>query len=153
MAQEWWETSDPRKRLECEFRQCILNQKKSDSRGRVAVIDFSSSSEVSFKEYKEPNDLGDRLYSWELKQEGRLLIILEDLSRAWIELLGPRLHVPVSVFALHWASPEDHILGRARVPLGESPDRHFVLTYQQPTRLRIQPKKKGLSRIAAKSTT
>lgn len=60
-----------------------------------------------------------------------LCIVLEDMSLEWVEILGPMLSIPVSVFALHWANPIDHVGGDVRVPIGESPARHFILNYRQ----------------------
>jgi len=48
-----------------------------------------------------------------------------------VEALGPRLGIPVSIFASHWANPIDHVSGEVRIPIGTSPARHFILNYRQ----------------------
>lgn len=59
------------------------------------------------------------------------LIVLEDLGRDWVETIGKVFHVPPRVFALHWASPTHYKLSRARVPLGQPAEEHFVLPYSE----------------------
>lgn len=59
------------------------------------------------------------------------LIVLEDLGRDWVEIIGKVFHVPPRVFALHWASPSFHQRGKARVPLGQPAEEHFVLPYSE----------------------
>ncbi|KAF2736758.1 hypothetical protein EJ04DRAFT_150610 [Polyplosphaeria fusca] len=144
-VEKWWDTINLRDQFELLFRSALEEQTKPD-RGRAALIDYSEGGEGSPKIFTSHLDLKNQLNGIQDilfgHAKGRYLIILEDLSRNWVELLGPALRIPISVFALHMASPEDHILGRARVPLGESPGRHFVLSYQQPTKLEIAPKSK-----------
>lgn len=59
------------------------------------------------------------------------LIVLEDLGRDWVETIGKAFHVPPRVFALHWASPSFYQRSRARVPLGQPAEEHFVLPYSE----------------------
>lgn len=145
---DWLETADLKNEFEHEFKKSFQEEENKKSSGRAAVIDFSgtASSEI----YKNSREFDKRLESCEnllSGKGGKFLIILEDLSRDWVEPLAIRIGVPVSVFALHRADPEDHFLGKARVPLGESPDRHFILAYQQPLPLKIYSKKRGVFEI------
>lgn len=66
------------------------------------------------------------------------LIVLEDLGRDWVETIGKAFHVPPRVFALHWASPTHYKLSRARVPLGQPAEEHFVLPYSEILPFKIQ---------------
>lgn len=59
------------------------------------------------------------------------LVVLEDLGRDWVKTVGKAFHVPARVFALHWASPNLYKRGRARLPLGQPAEEHFVLPYSE----------------------
>lgn len=59
------------------------------------------------------------------------LVVLEDLGRDWVKTIGKAFHVPARVFALHWASPSLYKRGRARLPLGQPAEEHFVLPYSE----------------------
>lgn len=59
------------------------------------------------------------------------LIVLEDLNKDWVEVIGKTFQIPVRVFALHWASPSLYKRGRARLPLGQPAEEHFVLPYSE----------------------
>ena len=93
-----------------------------------------SEGPLTISEFHDPWELLDGLdirIHESYRPEQRNLIVLEDLSRERVEALGPQLGIPVSVFALHWADPTDHVNGGLRVPIGESPARHFILSYRQ----------------------
>lgn len=66
------------------------------------------------------------------------LIVLEDLGKDWVETIGKTFQVPVRVFALHWASPSLYKSGRARLPLGQPAEEHFVLPYSEILRYDIR---------------
>lgn len=59
------------------------------------------------------------------------LVVLEDLGRDWVETIGKAFRIPPRVFVLHWASPSLYKRGRARVPLGQPAEEHFVLPYSE----------------------
>lgn len=59
------------------------------------------------------------------------LVVLEDLGRDWVKTIGKAFHIPARVFALHWASPSLYKRGRARLPLGQPAEEHFVLPYSE----------------------
>ena len=113
----------------------------STRKPRAIIIRERGRETPRTKEYLKPEELLDDL---ELGIQGsdnhqaRYLIILEDLSREWVEALGPRLDIPIYVFALHWANPTGHVSGGLRVPIGESPARHFILSYRQSLPFYIQ---------------
>lgn len=119
----WWGTLNKMSKAEVYFRQTLdAKNHISTERGRAALL-LRNQSTVRI--YSRPEELPHSLRPHDL-------IVLEDLSREWVEALGPRLGIPVSVFALHWANPIDHVNGEVRVPIGESPTRHFILNYRQP---------------------
>jgi hypothetical protein len=112
------------------------------SKGRAAVLVHSTKEPFS-RRYEHPSRLSDdlkhRLFE-KIQKKGRILIVLEDLSSSWVEFLGSQLGIPVSVFALHWSNPIDHVSGEVRVPIGESPGRHFILNYRQSLPIVIEDK-------------
>ena len=134
-VQEWWGTINRMSEAELHFERTLNARGDISTRKPRAMIIRERGRETPLtKEYLKPDELLDDL---ELEIQGpdnhqaRYLIILEDLSREWVETLGPRLGIPVNVFALHRADPTGHVNGGLRVPIGESPARHFILSYRQ----------------------
>ena len=132
-VQEWWGTMNLMSEAELYFERTV------DARGDIStgkpkamMVKERGRDTPITKEFLKSEELLD---DFELQgsdnHEGRYLIILEDLSREWVEALGPRLGIPVYVFALHWANPTGHVSWGLRVPIGESPARHFILSYRQ----------------------
>jgi hypothetical protein len=141
-AQDWAEDIEPwwNRGLEiydvAGFKTSIEGQEvNAQVRGRAAIWDFSTDGRHRLTppdEIPTPSALYDQLK----KSPGgsgpcRRLIILEDLGRTWIEMLGSQFNIPPHVFALHWYSPYDLFLGRVQVPLGQDPLHHFILSYTQ----------------------
>jgi hypothetical protein len=124
-----------RSQLELAFIRSLEAQDQSHaSKGRAAML-VHSTEESFIRRYERPSHLSADLNGsllQKVRKQGRILIVLEDLSSSWVEFLGPQLGIPVSVFALHWSNPIDHVSGEVQVPLGESPGRHFILNYRQP---------------------
>ena len=110
------------------FRRTLDAKKKLSTKPSRAILFEFSLSSTRWRVFDKPEDLGREFF---IGLGRRHLIVLEDISREWVECLGPRLGIPVSVFALHWANPIDHVNGEVRVPIGESPARHFILNYRQ----------------------
>jgi hypothetical protein len=124
-----------RSQFELAFIRSLEAQDQSQAgKGRAAMLVYST--EKSFiTRYERPSQLSADLNNsllQKVRKQGRILIVLEDLSSSWVEFLGPQLGIPVSVFALHWSNPIDHVSGEVQVPLGETPGRHFILNYRQP---------------------
>jgi hypothetical protein len=142
----WWRTSDQYSRLENEFQNDLLEQGELEaSRGKAYIYCGKSSlgnpgEVIVTTEINTFRRTLDRLIDRPVSS----LIILEDLGRYWVEWLGRVLDIPVYVFAQHWALPEDHILGGARPPIGQSVERHFVLNYTQTLPFKILNKSDGL---------
>jgi hypothetical protein len=152
MAESWWDTIDLSSTLETEFQEAVNRQDDERAgRGKAAVVRFTHDGVCQPSEIPEsPKEL-HRYLNWHLdkismntESSPNCLVILEDLGRNWINVLGPTLQIPISVFALHWEKPEAHIQGDVRVPLGTSPDRHFILNYRQFLPLVISDKSRGL---------
>ena len=133
-VQEWWGTLNRMSEAEVHFQRELdaRHDKLPARKPRAMIIRERGRDTPITKEYLKPEELRHDL---ELQGsdnlQARYLIILEDLSREWVEALGPRLGIPVYVFALHWANPTGHVSGGLRVPIGESPARHFILSYRQ----------------------
>ena len=138
---EWWTTVNGMDDMELRFKDSVLRQGSGQrSRGRAAVIDVPFLRQGGYPIFSNPEDLAKHL---EYVPYRRRLVILEDLSRDWIEVLGPALNIPANVFALHYAKPDEHILGNVRIPLGKARHQHFILTYKQPLPIKIHSKRKG----------
>ena len=150
-VEAWWDTVDWTSKLETRFKKDVLGQDDNQrQRGRAAILEFSGSEEkasvIATEEnvVSTPQDLRDYLgkpSGFRNRLLGKL-IILEDLGRDWVEILGSIFDIPIQVFALHWANPDDHILGDARVPLGQSPNLQFVLNYRQSLALEMLDSKR-----------
>ena len=134
---DWWGTRNGMSEAEVHFRRALhaRHDVLPIRQPRAMIITRMVEGRKSVTEqFQEPEKFLHRLgyVNDHYKSSGaRHLIILEDLSLEWVEKLGPRLGIPVYVFALHWADPTDHVNGELRVPIGESPARHFILSYRQ----------------------
>lgn len=134
LAENWWGTLNKMSRAEVYFQHSI--KQRDPRRGRAMLVKRSSraveicATPGSLLRHHWLKITEDGL---DMGQSGSsdLCIVLEDLSREWVEILGVLLSIPVSVFASHWANPIDHVAGDIRVPIGESPARHFILNYRQ----------------------
>lgn len=136
----WWKSVNETDDMESRFKDSIMKQDSDQRRrGRAAVIDCSWREA---KIFRAPKELAKHLERESFPPRA-LLIILEDLSRDWIEVLGPGLGMPPNVFALHHTKPDDHILGNVRIPLGTTRNQHFILSYKQPLPIKIYNKRKG----------
>lgn len=134
IIERWWGTINKRSKAEVDFKRSITDKNRIPSTRIQAKLFKASSPNIGI--CQTPKEL--LYHPWvesidpspEAKQSD-LCIVLEDMSLEWVEILGPLLSIPVSVFALHWANPIDHVGGDIRVPIGESPARHFILNYRQ----------------------
>lgn len=134
-VQEWWGTINRMSKAELFFERTLDARGDISTRKSRAMIIMERGRETPLtKEYLKPEELLDNL-KLEIKgsdnHQASYLIILDDLSREWVEALGPRLDIRVCVFAFHWADPTGHVNGELRDPIGESPARHFILSYRQ----------------------
>ena len=135
-VRNWWGTLNEMNKAEAYFGRTLdAKIRISTRRGRVRLLSRDS---PSVKIYHTPDQLPHSLGSDHM-------IILEDLSREWVEALGPRFGIPVSVFALHWTNPIDHVDGEVRVPIGESPARHFILNYRQSLPFSIEDRRNDIT--------
>ena len=134
-VQDWWGTLNRMSKAELYFEQTLDARNDISKRKPRAMIkrDIGRGPPIAKEYYFKPGELLEDLEEPEEPDSHRAgyLITLEDLSREWVEALGPRLGIPVYVFALHWADPSDHVNRGLRVPIGESPARHFILSYRQ----------------------
>lgn len=77
----------------------------------------------------------------EKKRKGKKeLIVIENMSAAWVKELLSQRSAPSHVFALHFAMPDGP--GRVRVPLGQDLRRHFVLPYDQHHAIKLATKER-----------
>lgn len=136
-VREWWGTLNSMSEAEVHFKRALdaRHDVLPTRRPRAMIITkMTEGQNLVTEQFQEPEQLlrrldhvNDHYRSFGAKHS----IILEDLSREWVEKLGSRLDIPVYVFALHWADPTGHVNGELRVPIGESPARHFILSYRQ----------------------
>jgi hypothetical protein len=131
-----------------EFLRNLKNQTKEErNRGRAAIITGGGTLVLEHT----PKGLGEALKKIEHDTkytEDSSLLILEDLGASWIEEISDVLDMPAYVLALHWMHPNDHILGNAKVPLGQDPEKHFILNYRQPLPFRVIRRDPGKHDIA-----
>ena len=131
-VQNWWGPLNSISEAELYFKKTLDAHNGISTRRPKAMI--ISEEPPTVKEFHDPQNLLEGLdlhINGSYRPEQRNLIVPEDLSREWVEALGPQLGIPVYVFALHWADPTAHVTGGLRVPIGESPARHFILSYRQ----------------------
>jgi len=110
-----------------------------NGKGKAAIFHFPKRSDEKDLQFEMPEPtiylecdkvFKDRIDN--IKQTPRpTLIILEDLGVNWIETFATELEVPLHFFAQHWAPPVFHNDRKVRVPLGQDPQYHFVLNYDQ----------------------
>ncbi|GAP89061.2 putative magnesium and cobalt transport protein [Rosellinia necatrix] len=149
LVSDWWFTLDTTSELEIEFKQSVDDQTTQQQiEGRALIIRFMDGGGEVAKTYhpetnKENKEIRGDLTEFKealssaAKSDESCLVILENLGKQWIESLGCALKIPGYFFALHWARPVDHILGQVSIPLGQSPERHFILNYRQSLPFRI----------------
>ncbi|KAM7214440.1 putative magnesium and cobalt transport protein [Rhypophila decipiens] len=155
--EEWWTSAGGfNEELEGEFRDCFREKMerpleeevgRREYQGRAAIFgndvgnglrQFGPGPENITEFASALEDLANKANSTDSSlKSSNTLIILEDLGKDWVEILGPVLKIPVYFFALHWAMPLKHLNGDIRLPVGQSPERHFILPYQQELPFRI----------------
>jgi hypothetical protein len=139
LVEQWW--SSAASSLEIGFKRKTRTQNEEESlRGRAAVLTFLN-GHAKLTRWGSPEDLRRDILECQIIHpvlEQHRLVILEDLGRNWIEVLGPILQIPVYFFALHQASPTDHFFGRVHTPIGQPTYRHFILSYKQPLPFRLK---------------
>lgn len=95
----------------------------------AAVIDYSA-KDASFAT-NNPLEVFKLLDMESNKDTSKVLIILQDMSYDWVEMLGRKLSIPRSFFEAHFASPTKYDLCQIRPPLGQDPEYNFTLQYTQ----------------------
>jgi hypothetical protein len=141
LVEDWERTlqrnfSGPERMFLDSLMQPLPGQK---GKGKAAIFRFRERSDGEDLQLEIPQptrylecDKGFKHQIDDIKQTPRpTLIILEDLGVDWIETLVTELEVPLHFFAQHWAPPVFHNDRKVRVPLGQDPQYHFVLNYDQ----------------------
>lgn len=153
----WSLESGPRDEIESEFAESFESQTQAQrDSGRVAVIEFPVDDNHKPYDGTDTAQIFSGPGGWESLERWisnlglnsssykfRGLIILEDLGANYVSVLANRFRIPMSVFSNHWTLPDNHTLGRARVPLGQDARYHFVLNYVQEHSIIIPNKNKG----------
>lgn len=139
-VEQWWNSAGSfDQELEMEFREC-LSHSTVDPFGRAAICTRDKTKVYTTEEGEafetDLETLANEI-PYNPSASDHTLIVLEDIGRHWIDILGPILGIPVYFFALHWAMPIKHLTGDIRLPAGQSPERHFILPYQQLLPFRI----------------
>jgi hypothetical protein len=103
-----------------EFSGFASNQRQQEGasceKGRAAALHFSDNGQVSITSFfessalqcyldAETNDLYDGNLSPDKSQPMRRMIVLEDLPRNHVEILGSSLRIHPSFFASHYSDP------------------------------------------------
>jgi hypothetical protein len=130
-AEWWWGLENSKSDVYSQVKTT-----ESADRGTAAMYNFASLDDLPAK-FETPRELFfalramvDERYS-NINSNRRYLIVLEDLGRNWVELLGPYLKIPPYFFELHWANPLLHTMGMNRMPLGQDSQQIFVLGYTE----------------------
>lgn len=130
----WWDSIDKHSDLERKFRTEMqtprVPNKDEVTRSRVAILQFGNEGHFDTQFCDNFETLKKYLPSPN-ERCAPILVILEDLDQAWVEQLGSTFRIPPYFFALHWALPLEHETGRAWLPVGQSPERHFIFRYNQ----------------------
>jgi hypothetical protein len=128
----WWEQGAAKS----DFFGEISKESADPDRGTAAMYNFASMDEPHAR-FENPRELFVTLKKKvdercsDINSSSGCLIVLEDLGRNWVEMLGLVLKIPPYFFELHWASPLMHTLGMNRLPLGQDPLQSFVLGYTE----------------------
>lgn len=130
---QWWESCDRHNHYEHEFHERVKGQSPDQQRrGRAEILSFGVGSVLRKQCSSSSEFLDGVLDCARFDNDQHRLIIMEDLAKDWIDVLGPILRIPVFFFALHLQKIEYHDLGRARAPIGNPLQHHFILNYRQP---------------------
>jgi len=130
-----------------EFSAFATNQRQQDAaarqKGRAAAIHFLSNGQVSITAFSDSSalqtylDAGDNAgmlpgsLPTDVHQPVRRMIILEDLSKDYVEILGSRLRIHPSFFAAHYSDPIKTGSAGKGLILGQSSRDSFVLQSPQ----------------------
>jgi len=116
---------------------------------RAAVIEFLPSGQISQKQFHNSLSLQEYLDtsvtpypSDGSKQPLRRMIMLEDLARNYIEVLGTRLKIHPSLFAAHWRDPIRTGCAEKGLILGQPSRESFVLQSPQMHYMEIEGQEK-----------
>lgn len=111
--------------------------------GRAAMVEFEDDGDISTTIFTDSEHMRSHLDAnsvWRTPDcliPGRRLLVMEDLSVGFIDVLGSRFRVPPSFFAAHFEAPwQSHTLSD-RIPLGQECRSRFMLRY--PIMHRISP--------------
>jgi hypothetical protein len=72
-----------------------------------------------------------------IKANTQRVLVLEDLPRNFVEVLGSQLHIPTSFFGDHWANPDDPFTRRTL--RHQDPARRYMLIWRKIHRSTITP--------------
>jgi hypothetical protein len=119
--------------------------------GRAAVFEFGDKPEPFPKIFFQFEALRDFLDNFRNGAEVRCVIVLEDLPRSFVEVLGSRLRIPPSFFGDHWVNPDSPFTRRTL--RHQDPRRRFMLKWRKLHRATIVGQKEdGLDTYLISST-
>jgi hypothetical protein len=137
-----------------EFTGFASNQRQQDpalpEKGRAAALHFLENGQVSTTSFSNSAALQDYLntgtsthlcnhhVSHESCQPVRRMIILEDLSRNHVEILGTHLRIHPAFFAAHYSDPIKTGSSGKGLNLGQSSRGSFVLQAPQMHYMKVQ---------------
>ena len=130
MEDAYWSLIDSTQGISYQgFVDKLRSQPKSDQvLGRAAIFESRREEPPFYKKFRQSKDLGDFL---DKHPNGfvRRVIVLEDLPRNFIEVLGSRLRIPPSFFGDHWEDPEMPF--KRRTLRHQDPCRRFMLNWRK----------------------
>jgi hypothetical protein len=144
----YWALIQNTKTLEFSGFAKNLREQAGDAlqKGRAAVLQFLPDGQtslqtflnsVSLQEYLDTPWIYDNM-STQARQPLRRMIILEDLARNYVEVLGTRLKIHPAIFAAHWGDPIENASSGKGLILGQPPRGSFVLQSPQMHHMEIE---------------
>jgi hypothetical protein len=169
----WWDRRDKRSKIERDFYELVMKhreehmelilqkpQKQPESHGDN-LDEHSSGDHWLFSKWTEGrvtildanSSVGNISFSHPafLKQDFKTtksifhqqIIILEGLGGAWVEVLGKTFDIPLRLFAMHACNPLDFARRKLHLPIGESPERHFIMSCTEILSYEVKKKHTG----------
>jgi hypothetical protein len=120
-----------------EFVRNVQSQSPTEREtGRVAVIEYQSKDKQTVEVFKSSKDLQYYFDDTAAATPRQRLLVLEDLSRNYLEILGSQLRIPPRFFGAHWSDPSTPTFNH-RDPFRRYAEDGFVVRYPSTQPVRV----------------